>query len=217
MARMEQNTVPSQIIIFETLQEFTQFVDNTINLNKSELSRYEDELGQMLRQAGQDNAEAEWANEMQSKLATPEKQSSASDGKKDEKKEKGKDKKEKKEMKEKKEKRKEEKAKKSSTNWKSYNDIQIFTGKASQGKTEVYFEAVNELKATLEKLGKMKETLTQLTGIGLSNVLYLVLIKNCMPEKVVLLPLAKQEEGKFEFKADFITENVEVPIESREI
>jgi len=210
---MEQHTVPSQIIIFETLQEFTQFVDNTINLNKSELSRYEDELGQMLRQAGQDTAEAEWANEMQSKLAPQEKQISATDDKKDEKKDKGKDKKEK----EKKEKRKEEKAKKSATNWRSYKGLQIFTGKASQGKTEVYFEAVNELKATLEKLGKMKETLTQLTGIGLSNVLYLVLIKNCMPEKVVLLPLAKQEEGKFEFKADFITENVEVPIESREI
>ncbi len=213
---MQQHTTTSQLIIFDTLQEFTQFVDNTIQLHKSELSGYEDELGQMLRQAGQDSAEAEWAKEIQGKLTPQEKQTPKAEGKdkdkdkdkKDEKKEKGK---------EKKEKRKEEKVKKGSANWKIYKDIQIFTGVANQGKTEVYFEAVNELKATLEKLGRMKETLTQLTSIGLSGMLYLVYVKNGMPEKLVFLPQAKQEGGKFEFKADFVTENVEMPIESREV
>ena len=218
MVTMQQNTVSSQIIVFETLQEFTQFVDNTIQLHKSELSRYEDELGLMLRQAGQDSAEAEWAKEMQNKLTPQEKQTPKTNDKKDEKKEKGKEKmKEKNDMKERKEKKREEKAKKGSTNWRIYKDVQIFAGVASQGRTELYFEAVNELKATLEKLGRMKETLTQLTGIGLSSVLYLAYIKNGMPEKLVLLPQAKQEEGKFEFKADFVTENIEPPIESREV
>ena len=211
---MEQPKVSSQIVVFETLQEFTQFVDNTIQLHKSELSRYEDELGQMLRQAEQDNTGIEWAKEMQSKLVPHEKQAPKTDDKKDEKKEK---KKERKEMTEKKEKKKEEKGKKGSTNWRNYTDIQIFTGIANQGKTEVYFEAVNELKTILEKLSRIKETLAQLTGLGLSGVIYLIYIKNGMPEKLVLLPRAKQEESKFEFKADFVTENMEVPIGSREV
>ncbi len=215
---MKQHTISSQILAFSTLQEFTEFIDANIQLHKSELSRYEDELGQMLRQVGQDNSEAEWAKEMQNKLAPQEKQVAKTEDKKDEKRDKGKEKKEMKEKKEeKKEKKKEEKAKKGSANWKVYKDIQIFTGMANQGKTEVYFEAINELKATLEKLGRIKETLTQFTGIGLSGILYLVYIKNDIPEKLVFLQHGKQEEGKFEFKADFVTENIEIPVESREV
>ncbi len=213
MLEMKQHTLSSQILTFSTLQEFMEFTDENIQLHKSELTRYEDELGQMLREVGQDNTNAEWAKQMQAKLS-PQAKQAKTDGKKDEKKDKGK---EKKEMKEMKEKRKDEKGKNVSANWKSYNDLHIFAGITHQGKTEVYFEAINELKARLEKLDKIKEALVQLKSVGLSSVLYLVYVKNSVPEKLVLLPQEKQEEGKFEFKADFVTENIEMPIESGEV
>ncbi len=197
---MEQLAVQSRIFIFESLQEFTDSINNSIDLHKLELARYEDELGQMLREIGQDNAEAEWSKELQSKLT--EGNQTKNNDKKEEKKEKGEKRKEKK---------KEENGKKSSTNWKSYKNIQFFTGSENQGKTELYFEAVKELKATLEKLGRIRETIEQLASIGLGSILYVVYFKNGMPEKLVLQH-GSQEEGKFEFKADFVIEGMEVPI-----
>lgn len=216
---MEQS-IASQIITFETLLEFNKFIDGAISVHKSELARYEDELGMMLRQGGQDSGKAEWTKELEGKLAKG--NDDKSDGKKDEgKKDEGKkdDKKEKKqkkkdEMKEKKEKKKNEKGKKGPSNWKIYKDVQIFTGIASQGKAAVYFDAINDLKIALDKLNKVKEALSQLTSIGMNNVLYFAYVRSGMVDKLVLLPQEKQEEGRFEFKADFVTENVEVPVES---
>ncbi|MBI5378440.1 MAG: hypothetical protein HZA82_07445, partial [Thaumarchaeota archaeon] len=62
---------------------------------------------------------------------------------------------------------------------------------------------------------KIKETLSQLTNIGLNNTFYMVYVKNGIPEKLVLLPQGKQESDKFEFKTVFASENVEVPIECK--
>lgn len=211
MVTMEQNATSSQILIFETLRQFTQFVDNTLQLHKSMLARYEEDLGLTLRQAEQNAGEAEWAKEMQSKLVPQSKQVQKDDEKKEEKHDKGKEEKEAETKEEKKERKKEEKAKKGSTNWKMYNDVQIYTGNATQGKTEVYFEAVNELKTHIDRLNRVRETITQLTNAGISNAFYLVYTKNNMPEKLVLLPQGKQDKEKFEFKADFVTENAEMP------
>ncbi|MGH9921265.1 MAG: hypothetical protein ACRD38_00785, partial [Nitrososphaerales archaeon] len=66
---MEQNTISSQIFIFETLHEFSRFVDNSVHLHKSELTKYEEELGLMLRQDGKDGAESQWMKDMQDKLS----------------------------------------------------------------------------------------------------------------------------------------------------
>jgi hypothetical protein len=201
---MEQYSCSSQIVVFETLHDFRQFVDSAIQQHKSELSRYEDELGLMLRQAGQDGSDATWTKEMENKLGK-EKQAKT-DEKKD-----GKEKKNDKKEKRGKE-RAEGKAKKGTTNWRMYRDIQIYSGIPNQGKTEVYFETVNELKTSVEKLERIRDALAQLVTVGLSNVLYLVSIKSGIPTKLVLLQQTGGE-SKFEFKADFITENMEVPVE----
>lgn len=197
---MEQQAIPSQIFIFKSLLDFTQFVEANLELHKSELSRYEEELGQMLRQAEQDNSTDEWVKEIKSKL-TPEEKPKSSDEKVKVK--------EHKEHKEKKEKSKDTK------NWVSYKDIHIFTGKARQGMTEVYFQAINELKVHIDKLTRAKETLAQLANAGISNAFYLVYTKNGIPEKLVFIPQGTLEQTKFEFRADFVTENVEVPIERK--
>jgi len=219
---MEQNITSSQILIFETLHEFSRFVDNTFNLYKSELTRYEEELGLMLRQDGQNSAEAQLMKDMQDKLSSQktveqpvedEKDGDKNDDDKEAKDKEKEKKKEEKHMKEK-EKKKEEKSKsKTSANWRNYNDLHIYAGNSMQGKTELYFLAINELKAQIDKLKKAQEALAQMINTGISNAFYLVYTRNGLPEKLVLLPVARKEQAKFEFKANFVTNNVDVPME----
>ena len=210
---MNQQVIPSQIFIFRSLLDFAQFVNRNLELHKMELARYEEELGLMLRQA-EDNPNEELAKEIKSKLTEDKK--TTEDKKSTE--VKGKDKEK---DKEKDEENKERKAKKEkhgvTKNWVRYKDLHIFTGNATKGKTDVYFGAVNELKVQIDKLKKTKETLDQLASAGISNVFYLVYAKNGIPDKLVLMPQEPQELAKFEFKADFVTENAEVPIESRSL
>ncbi len=219
---MEQNITSSQIFIFETLHEFSRFVDNTLHLHKSELTKYEEELGLMLREDGKDGAESQWMKDMQDKLSASKKveqhdEAKKDDDKNDDKKEaKDKDEEKKKEEKHMKEKEKEKKKedKKSSANWRNYNDLHIFSGNSVQGKTEIYFLAVNELKAQIDRLKRVQESLAHLMNTGISDAFYLVYTKNGLPEKLVLLPRTKKDQRKFEFKADFVAENVDVAIES---
>ena len=221
---MEQNIISSQIFIFETLHEFSRFVDNTFHLYKSELIKYEEELGLMLRQDGQDGAETQFMKEMQDKLSsqkTVEQPVEHKDGDKNDDNKEAKDKEKDKKKEEKqmeKDKKKEEKSKtKTSANWKNYNDLHIFSGNSMQGKTELYFVAINELKAHVDKLKRIQDAIAHLTNTGISNAFYLVYTKNGLPEKLVLLPVAQKDQGKFEFKADFVTDNMDVAIESSQV
>jgi hypothetical protein len=159
---------------------------------------------------------------MQDKLSASKKEEKHDEAKKEdeksddkkEAKDKEKDKKkEEKHMKEKEEKKKKE-DKKTSANWRNYNDLHIFSGNSVQGKTEIYFLAVNELKAQIEKLKRVQESLAHLMNTGISDAFYLIYTKNGLPEKLVLLPRAKKDQNKFEFKADFVTDNVDMAIES---
>ena len=117
-------------------------------------------------------------------------------------------------MKEKEEKKKKEDKAKTSANWKNYNDLHIFSGNSMQGKTEVYFLAINELKAQIDKLKRIQDALAHLMNTVISNAFYLVYTRNGLPEKLVLLPRTSKDESQFEFKADFITENVNMAIKS---
>jgi len=212
---MEQNITSSQIFIFETLHEFTRFVDNNVLLYKSELTKYEEELGLMLRQDGQDGTDAQWMKDMQNKLSASKNAEQADEAKKEGDKKEAKDKEKEKKREEKHMKEKEKRQdKKTSANWKNYNNLHIFTGNSTQGKTEVYFIAINELKAQIDRLKRIQEALAHLTNTGISNAFYLVYAKGGVPEKLVLLPQSKKDQDKFEFKADFITENVDMTIES---
>ena len=199
---MTQHVISSQILIFRSLLDFTIFIKNSIDLHNSELTRYEAELGLMLRQEG-DNSNEEWAKEIKEKLKAKEKKLAEGEGK-------GRAK-EKKEHKSKKEKRKNEK------DWLSYKDVLIFAGNATKGKTDLYFGAVDELKAQIDKLRSAKEMLDQMISSGISNLFYLAYVRNGIPEKLVLIPQEGLEETKFEFKADFTTGDVELPIETRNL
>ena len=194
---MKQHSISSQILVFESINEMIKFMDDNINLHRSKLLKYEDEIGQMLRQSGNDIGDEKLASERFDNLIH-EKQASPENTKKNNKKEK--------------EKKIKSSVTKNSTNWRVYSDIQIFTDIPNNGVTEIYFEAVNELKVVLEKLDKIKETLSQITAIELNSMFYMVYVKNGIPEKLVLLPQQKQKNNKFMFKTVFESESIEVPI-----
>ena len=198
---MKQHSISSQILVFESINEMIKFMDDNIHLHRSKLLEYEDEIGQMLRQSGNDTVDEKLTSERFDNLVH-EKQASTENTKKHNKKI-----------------EKEKKVKsivtKNSTNWRVYSDIQIYTDIPNKGVTEIYFEAVNELKVILEKFDKIKETLSQITTIELNNMFYMVYVKNGIPEKLVLLPQQKQKNNKFIFKTIFESENIEVPIECK--
>lgn len=195
---MKQHSISSQIFVFESINEMIKFMDDNIRFHRSKLLEYEDEIGQMLRQSGNDAVDEKLTSEKFDNIIH-EKQTSTENIKKNNKK-----------------KEKEKKVKssitKNSTNWRVYSDIQIYTDIPHKGVTEIYFEAVNELKVALEKLDKIKETLSQITTIELNSMFYMVYVKNGIPEKLVLLPQQKQKNNKFMFKTVFESENIEVPI-----
>jgi hypothetical protein len=176
-------------------------MDDAINLHKSGLFRYENEIGQLLRQTGTDT-DTKRLQEIREKLNHGKNNSpnTKSDNKK--KAEKGKDK---------------PIVTKVSKNWHTYADIQVFTGPVHQGKTEVYFEIVNELKAILEKLNQTKSTLSQFANIGLNGVLYMLYVKNGIPKKLVLVPQDKQQDIKFEYKATFVEGMDKIESEKQQI
>jgi len=199
---MNQHFISSQIHTFESFNGLIKFMDDTINLNKSELFRYENEIGQLLRQTG-NNVDQVWLQEIRDKLNQG-KQNPTDNTKSDNKK--------------KTEKRKNKPAvTKVSKNWQTYANMQIFTGPVHQGKTEIYFEIVNELKTVLVNLNQTKDTLSQFANIGLNGVLYMLYVKNGIPKKIVLVSQDKQIDTKFGYKGTFAEGTNKVEEEKQEI
>lgn len=227
----EQYSIPSQIHIFNSLQELLGFVDKSIAENKAILKTYEDELGNLLRQSEQNVAEEEWVKDLQSKMSSkksdksPEKAADSQQNTGQENVDQSKDKKDKK----KEDKKKDKEAKKvkidkkgkgrdkkfSSQGWVNYRDISIFNGKTSQGKADVYFGIINEIKTTIEKLNGAKEAVSPLSNLGFSqNVYYLTYVKNGIPERLVLYQGTLRADKKFEFTAQFVGEELQAPVEA---
>jgi hypothetical protein len=194
---MESQSVHAQILTFKAALDLMHFVERRIELHKSKLEHYEEELGLMLRQQEQGKVNTDLAREMKEKMTAAEKKPEQNKGK----------------MKERKERRPKQKAK-GGKNWTSYRDIQLFSGNVNEGKTEIYFQAINELKMHIEQLARIKQAFSQLAGAGVSNVYYVVYVKDGVPLKLLLIPQESQGVTKFEFKADFVSENSEVPLEA---
>lgn len=222
----EQYSLPSQIYIFGSLQELLEFVDKSIAENKLILKVYEDDLGNLLRQSS-NNSEEDWMKDLQSKMSgtksdkSPEKgadnQKKQSSEKKDKKKE-DKDKKDKEARKDDKKKDRKGKGvdkKFSSQNWVNYRGVSIFNGKSIQGKADIYFDIINEIKTTIEKLNGAKEAVSPLSNLGFGqNISYLTCVKNGIPERIVLYQGALRADTKFEFNAQFVGEELQTPVET---
>lgn len=228
----EQYNVPSQIYIFGSLQELLGFVDKNIADNKMILKVYEDELGNSLRQSEQNVAEEEWLKDLRSKMSSDIKsdkslekaannqQNSAQENVEQSKNKKDKNKEDKKKDKEAKKvkidkKDKGRNKKFSSEGWVNYRGVSLFNGKSLQGKADVYFDIINEIKITIEKLNGVKEAVSPLSNLGFGkNVSYLTYVKNGIPERLVLYPGAPTADTKFEFTAQFVGEELQAPVEA---
>jgi hypothetical protein len=87
--------------------------------------------------------------------------------------------------------------------WIQFGEISL-TG-AMQGEAEVLFDAVEEINKKIERLENVEDSIKKLEESGLgANVVYVTLICDGIPEKIVIRPKKEGElDGKFQYTADF--------------
>jgi hypothetical protein len=87
--------------------------------------------------------------------------------------------------------------------WIQLGDLSLTS--AMQGEAEVLFDAVEEINKKIEKLENVKDAIKKLEESGLgSNVVYVTLICDGVPMKIVVRPKREGElDSKFQFEADF--------------
>lgn len=91
-----------------------------------------------------------------------------------------------------------------STEWVEFKDIMLNAD--ALGEAEVLFQAIEDLKTKVEKLEKVKTSVTDLERYGLGkDLLYLAYVRDGIPEKIVFKQKKAATDGqKFEFSADFL-------------
>lgn len=87
--------------------------------------------------------------------------------------------------------------------WIQFGEISL-TG-SMQGEAEVLFDALEEINKKIDRLEKVEESIKKLEESGLGeNVVYVTLICDGIPEKIVVRPKREGElDGKFQYAADF--------------
>ena len=91
-------------------------------------------------------------------------------------------------------------------NWYDMGAISVYDGIGVKGELELYFQALDEIKSTIESLQKTKEAINGLVSRGLRKDLgYAALMRQNMPFEVTLLK-SEGARSKFSFKAIFSVE-----------
>jgi transcription initiation factor IIF auxiliary subunit len=87
--------------------------------------------------------------------------------------------------------------------WIQLGDLSLTS--AMQGEAEVLFDAVEEINKKIEKLENARDSIKKLEESGLgSNVVYVTLICDGVPMKIVVRPKREGElDNKFHYEADF--------------
>jgi len=101
--------------------------------------------------------------------------------------------------------------KKDSTQWKQFQSVQIYDGICLKGELEIHFQGLEAIKARLEKLKKISESIDALLSQGLKKDLgCLVLISGDLFRMTFLR--GSQTKSRFAYKSIFSVE-AEKPIE----
>lgn len=167
----------TEIRTFYSVREIREVVEEEISHFKALLEDYSQWLGTLLRkpEAAKDQEWSKKAVELQKVLKSGGKRSGT---------------------------KKEEKAN-SSTDWVEFKDLLLCAD--DFGEVEIIFEAVEDLKSKVDRLEKIKNTLIELERYGLGkNVVYVVYIRDGIPEKIAFKLKKDAETGKkFQFIANF--------------
>ena len=96
--------------------------------------------------------------------------------------------------------------KKESTQWKQFESVQIYDGISMKGELEIYFQTLEELKAKVEKLKKIAESVDKLVSQGLKKELGgLVMMSGDLSFRITFVG-SGQSKPKFAYKSIFDVE-----------
>lgn len=166
----------TEIRTFYSLKEIREIVETEINQYKTLLDDYSQWLGTLLRNP-ESSKNPEWTKKA-SELQKVLKSGGRKGGKKEEK-------------------------PSSSTDWVEFKGLMLCADEF--GEVEIIFEAVEELKNKVDKLERVKNSLTELERYGFGkSVVYVAYIHDGVPEKIAVKPKKELEgEEKFKFTLDF--------------
>lgn len=172
----------TEIRSFYTLRDLRETVEKQVEQYKAVSDEYSQWLGSFLRDMEATHGNEEWFK----KLSAFQKLSQTKGKKETERGGKG------------------EKGKKShALEWTLYKDIMLSA--SEQGEAEILFDAIDEINRKIEQLGKARIAVENLEKSALGkDIIYIVLIHNGVPEKIVLRHKRDKEfSEKFKFAADF--------------
>lgn len=89
-----------------------------------------------------------------------------------------------------------------STTWVTVKGVLL--NATDQGEVEMLFDAIENLNKKVEQLSKVKEAVDDLERLALGkDTIYVALIRDGVPEKIVLRPRKNTASEKFTYAADF--------------
>ena len=172
----------TEIRTFTSLKEISEFVLSQTSQYKALFEDYSQWLGSVLRDAESKYKGEEWYKKSAAAQKLIKSQKKPADKDKAKKGGKGKE--------------------QEDSPWIQTGDISIsFT---EQGQTEILFEAIEKIQAKIQEYDKFKNTVQQLTRLGLGQTVnYIVYLEEDVPRKIVLKQKATASgEDQFKFAAE---------------
>jgi len=172
----------TEIMDTRSLKELVALVENDISRYMSQKKEYSERLGSFLRESEEKYGDEDWFKQLSL----------------DEKLPKGKSKKKEKGGKKKKKGRKGGKQEE----WVPF--LSMHLSSSVQGEAELMFEVIEAITARIEELEGAKASLEELRSVGIGEeVSYIVLLKEGVPEKIVIKPTGADAVQKFKFSRGF--------------
>jgi len=184
-----------KIYNFRTISDLQKFLDDTINILKRRSNELSNTIGEKLRVTDSVGAAdlQELRNKIEGETNDPKKNTTKSTTKNPTKNTKNPTKNTTKNTTKKKDQK---------SNWHNLEAISIYDGIGAKGELEIYFKVLEQTKAELEKITKIKQAVDDLANRGLKDDLgCLFVLNNDLPAEIAFRKAP--EHKKFAFRAIF--------------
>ncbi len=161
-----------EVKYLRTISELQSFIENDLQAHKKKSSEYSEAIGEKLRSENTASDSAEMA-ELKEKLDGP------TDPKK----------------------KKPIKKKDQKSNWYDFNNISIYDGIGTKGELEIYFKALEEIKARTEKLEKIKTTVDDMIEKGVKKDLGCIIFLTQDLNLQIAFIKPRQSKTRFSYKS----------------